>query len=516
MTDTHARVSVPEIPPNLLHLHRKPVGHQDFVSRPEIGVSTPRVRPTARAIPTISNEQASSKLSLFATSAIIVATSIFSGALYEFLSGQSAGQMTNLLGAGVLVAIFFCSSLRHSEARHTLKTSRVYDRARVAIAAWLTSFAFFLAIVFTFKIGADLSRGATISFFLLGLVTVPTAHMHIPVLLARARRRGAFMHRDIIIVGAYGDPAITRLIGEFEQGGCPAPHIVEFDAECSAKEWPRKGQAIFNDVAALAHRLGPGEIYLAISRIPPARTEGILRALMQIPRAVMVVPDSFTAQLLRYPLSEVGNEITIDFQSAPIGPLGRATKRSIDIFVSSAVIIFLLPLFVVVGAAIYSDSPGPVLFRQLRNGYQGRAFRILKFRTMTVMEDGETIDQARRDDPRITRVGRWLRKTSLDELPQLINVLRGEMSLIGPRPHARAHDVSFSKLIENYDIRQHVKPGITGWAQVNGLRGETRTLDLMYRRIEFDLWYAKNCSILLDLRILALTVLEVVRSRNAY
>ena len=135
---------------------------------------------------------------------------------------------------------------------------------------------------------------------------------------------------------------------------------------------------------------------------------------------------------------------------------------------------------------------------------------------MCVLEDGDSVTQASRDDQRVTRVGRWLRKSSFDELPQLLNILRGEMSLVGPRPHAVAHDELYAKLIENYELRQHVKPGVTGWAQVNGLRGETPTVDLMFRRIEFDLWYAANSSVMLDLQILVRTLFTVLRQDNAY
>jgi undecaprenyl-phosphate galactose phosphotransferase/putative colanic acid biosynthesis UDP-glucose lipid carrier transferase len=166
--------------------------------------------------------------------------------------------------------------------------------------------------------------------------------------------------------------------------------------------------------------------------------------------------------------------------------------------------------------AIKLDSKGPVLFHQTRTGKDGVPFRIYKFRTMDVLEDGPTILQACRDDPRVTRVGRWLRASSVDELPQLFNVLRGEMSLVGPRPHAVAHDQLYSKQIPNYVLRQHVKPGITGWAQVNGYRGETSSLELMQRRVDLDIWYAQNVSVLLDLEILVRTVFEVCRPRNAY
>jgi lipopolysaccharide/colanic/teichoic acid biosynthesis glycosyltransferase len=157
-----------------------------------------------------------------------------------------------------------------------------------------------------------------------------------------------------------------------------------------------------------------------------------------------------------------------------------------------------------------------MLFKQERLGHRSRPFRILKFRTMRVMEDGDSVVQASKNDSRITRVGRILRRTSIDELPQLVNVLKGEMSIIGPRPHAVAHDKLFSKLVDNYELRQHVKPGITGWAQVNGFRGETPQVELMRTRIEMDIWYATNCSLLLDAQILLRTSYELFRQRNAY
>jgi undecaprenyl-phosphate galactose phosphotransferase/putative colanic acid biosynthesis UDP-glucose lipid carrier transferase len=523
VTDIHGEVPSNGVRSGSLQTRRKAGNSDNLQLRRRTGLRisrgvAPNSAKSAKTAPThhISNLQASSKLSLTATSAVIVATSIFAGSLYVFISGQKYSGTGEFWATGLLIAVFFCSILRHSEERQSLKPSNIYSRARHAAVAWLTSFAFFLAIAFMFKISAELSRGATVSFFLAGLVTVPISHMRMPILLARLWRPSAFMHRDIILVGACGDPALKRLIAEFHQGGCIEPHIVEFDAMCSTTAWPEECKALLTGVTGLAHQLGPGEIYLAISQIPPSRADSIMRSLALIPRAVLVVPDKFTAQLLRHPVTEVGVEIAVASQKAPMGIIGHAVKHAVDIVLSIAAIVFLAPLFVAIAVAIKCDSPGPILFRQLRNGYQGRTFRILKFRTMTVMEDGEVIDQAQRNDVRTTRVGRWLRKTSLDEIPQFFNVLHGEMSLIGPRPHARAHDAFYSRVIENYEIRQHVKPGITGWAQVNGLRGETQTLDLMYRRIEFDLWYAKNCTILLDFRILARTLLEVMRPRGAY
>ena len=498
---------------------RQHSGASDVAERPfDIGprVSTRSADKRTAYVPTISNERALSTPSLLANALVIVATSAFAGTSYEYIVGQDYHDVRDFLATGLLIAIIFSGALRLSEERQPMKISHVYGRARHAFVAWLTTFAVFLAIAFTLKLGDELSRGAILSTFLLGLIAVPLSHMHLPLLLERIRKPGAFMHRDVIVIGARGDASFTKLLQDLVRGGYPAPYVVEFNAACPSTEWPSERKALVNRVLAMAHRLGPGEIYLALSQVPHPRAESILRSLALVPRAILVVPDEFTGECLRHGLSEIGNRIAVDVQKAPMTGVGCATKRAMDIVLSTALIVFFAPLLIAVSVAVRCDSPGPVFFRQRRNGHQGRVFRIIKFRTMSVMEDGDVASQACKDDQRVTRVGRILRKYSLDELPQLLNVLQGEMSLIGPRPHPMALDTLYSKLIENYEIRQHVKPGITGWAQVHGLRGETQTLDLMYRRIELDCWYAKNCSVLLDLRILARTVLEVLRPRNAY
>jgi len=192
------------------------------------------------------------------------------------------------------------------------------------------------------------------------------------------------------------------------------------------------------------------------------------------------------------------------------------TKRALDLGVAIPLFLLLSPLLALLAVFIRLDSAGPAVFRQKRTGLHGRPFEILKFRTLSVMEEGDDVVQVRAGDLRITRAGRWLRKTSLDELPQLLNVIRGEMSLVGPRPHAVAHDRYYAALIEEYAQRWRVKPGITGWAQVNGLRGETRTVEVMQARIRHDIWYASHADIALDLRILFRTPVEILRHRNAY
>jgi exopolysaccharide biosynthesis polyprenyl glycosylphosphotransferase len=191
----------------------------------------------------------------------------------------------------------------------------------------------------------------------------------------------------------------------------------------------------------------------------------------------------------------------------------RAVKRALDLIVSITAIVLSSPLFLIVAVAIKLDSPGPVMFRQRRIGLEAREFIIFKFRTMTVLEDGPVVTQACRDDRRVTYIGKFLRRSSLDELPQLFNVLRGDMSLVGPRPHALAHDDHYRVHIAGYACRHYVKPGITGWAQVNGLRGETASLKQMADRVKLDRWYISNWSLGLDLNILLRTCFEVLRDR---
>lgn len=190
-------------------------------------------------------------------------------------------------------------------------------------------------------------------------------------------------------------------------------------------------------------------------------------------------------------------------------------KRALDLAVSVSLVVLLLPLIAFLTLAIAADSRGPVLFCQRRTGLNGKTFGILKFRSMHVLEDGEAVIQAAKGDARVTRVGRILRKLSLDELPQLFNVMAGEMSLVGPRPHAVAHDEYYGAAISNYAVRQKVKPGITGWAQVNGARGATPTVDVMQRRVDFDTWYVAHASLALDLKILLRTPLAVLSRENA-
>jgi Undecaprenyl-phosphate glucose phosphotransferase len=267
---------------------------------------------------------------------------------------------------------------------------------------------------------------------------------------------------------------------------------------------------------SLARERMADDIVVALDWKDEERIKVVRDRLRACPLPVLLLPDRSMTRILSYSGNRRSAGLSLCLQRSPLTIGELAEKRLIDIALSLTAILLLLPLLILVAAAIKLDSSGPIIFRQWRNGFNGRPFRILKFRTMHVMEDGPVIKQAEKIDPRVTRVGRILRRTSADELPQLFNVLLGHMSLVGPRPHAMAHDSIYSAQIADYAFRHHVKPGLTGWAQVNGNRGETPRLQDMERRIKCDLWYINHRSLILDLKIILRTCLLVARGDPAH
>ena len=237
--------------------------------------------------------------------------------------------------------------------------------------------------------------------------------------------------------------------------------------------------------------------------------------LRSSPLPARLLPDQFVRWIWEGEAAVDEHHRLIELQRAPLTRSEQLIKRSFDVVISGLLLVMFAPLMLMVSVIIKFDSRGKIIFRQRRKGFNGQEFVIYKFRTMAVMEDGAAITQAKRD-PRVTRFGKLLRRSSIDELPQLFNVLKGDMSLVGPRPHAVAHDDQYVDVVANYAFRHHVNPGISGWAQVNGLRGETRKLGQMTRRVEYDLWYINNWTLTLDIQILLRTVVEQMRSRQAY
>jgi putative colanic acid biosynthesis UDP-glucose lipid carrier transferase len=232
--------------------------------------------------------------------------------------------------------------------------------------------------------------------------------------------------------------------------------------------------------------------------------------------SVYLVPDIFTFQLLNARTEQIDGLPVIALRETPFYGVEGWVKRAEDMALASIILLLVAPLMAAIAVGVKLSSPGPVLFKQRRYGLDGQPIRVYKFRTMSVCEDGDQVTQAGRADARVTRFGSFLRRTSLDELPQFYNVLQGRMSIVGPRPHAVAHNEQYRRLIKGYMLRHKVRPGITGLAQVRGLRGETDTLDKMEKRVECDLSYIQSWSLQLDLKIIARTIVNGFRGENAY
>lgn len=271
------------------------------------------------------------------------------------------------------------------------------------------------------------------------------------------------------------------------------------------------------DTADFVRGHGVKVVYIALPLANVPRMSELVNALRDTTASVYFVPDAFAFDLIQGRLVEINGMPALSVCETPLHGLEAVFKRAMDIVISGMALLILSPLLLSVAAAVKLTSRGPVFFRQRRYGLDGEEIVVYKFRSMRVCEDGAVVTQATKGDPRVTRVGAMLRKTSIDELPQLINVLQGKMSLVGPRPHAIAHNELYRKLINGYMIRHKVRPGITGYAQVNGLRGETETLEKMSERVRYDLEYLRRWSPWLDVKILFRTLLVVLQDqRNVY
>jgi putative colanic acid biosynthesis UDP-glucose lipid carrier transferase len=281
-------------------------------------------------------------------------------------------------------------------------------------------------------------------------------------------------------------------------------------------EKPITGNCSAQDFADFVRRNFITRVYLALPLSTAPRIEQLLRELRDTTASVYFVPNLFAFDLVQARCVEINGMPAFSICDSPLHGMSGFWKRAFDLLLAALLLLLCWPVLLVVAAVIKVSSPGPVLFKQRRYGLNGEEILIYKFRSMTVCEDGPVVAQAKRDDRRVTRIGAFLRRTSMDELPQILNVLEGKMSFVGPRPHAVAHNEEYRKLINGYMIRHKVRPGITGWAQVNGLRGETSTVDKMHRRVQYDIDYLKNWSLAWDLRILARTLVTVLTHSNAY
>jgi putative colanic acid biosynthesis UDP-glucose lipid carrier transferase len=332
------------------------------------------------------------------------------------------------------------------------------------------------------------------------------------------------------IIELQGDRKRAVMAGMNEQGLELARRLVDdpysrvkvvgfFDDRGDERVKRNGGYSLLGNISAMPAFVRKHQVELIYISLPMAsqpRILALLDGLRDTTASIYFVPDIFVTDLIQGRVDSVSGLPVVAVCESPFTGFGGVIKRVSDIVLSLLILALIAVPLLIIALAVKWSSPGPAIFRQRRYGVDGCEIIVYKFRTMTVAEDGPTIQQARESDVRVTLLGRWLRKFSLDELPQFFNVLQGRMSIVGPRPHAVAHNEMYRKLIKGYMVRHKVKPGITGWAQVNGLRGETETLDKMRERIDYDLDYLRNWSLRFDLYIIARTIWVVLGKKNAY
>ena len=261
---------------------------------------------------------------------------------------------------------------------------------------------------------------------------------------------------------------------------------------------------------------GVHEVYITLPLGSQPRIVELLEQVQGTTASIFYVPDVFGISIIQGRLKDMNGIPVVGICETPFTGTNELVKRISDVVLASLILVLIAPVLLVLAIGVKLSSPGPAIFRQRRNGLDGEEIMVYKFRSMRAQDNGAVVKQATKEDPRITPFGAFIRRTSLDELPQFINVLQGRMSIVGPRPHAVAHNEQYRQLIKAYMVRHKVKPGITGWAQVNGHRGETETIEKMQARVEYDLEYLRNWSLGLDLQIIARTVKLVFFDRNAY
>jgi putative colanic acid biosynthesis UDP-glucose lipid carrier transferase len=272
----------------------------------------------------------------------------------------------------------------------------------------------------------------------------------------------------------------------------------------------------FDQVVELARSGSVDSVYIALPMSRNEQISNLIDALMDTTVAIYLIPDVFAFSLLNARQENIGGMPAINLVGNPLTVVESLVKRCFDIVVASCILVLIALPMVLIAVAIKLTSSGPVIFKQLRYGVDGKPISVWKFRSMYTQDNGDYIQQAQKNDPRVTSLGAFLRRSSLDELPQFINVLQGRMSIVGPRPHAIAHNEFYRSRIKGYMMRHKMKPGITGWAQVNGFRGETDTIEKMEKRVEYDLYYLSNWSLWLDIKIIALTVVGGFFGKNVY
>ncbi|HKT72426.1 MAG TPA: undecaprenyl-phosphate glucose phosphotransferase [Steroidobacteraceae bacterium] len=408
----------------------------------------------------------------------------------------------------VISSHIFGKSNRESELAGKPMTS-VFSRI---VIEWICVVCILLFAFFAFKVSDLFSRAMMLTWFAASPLSLYAAHA------LRLRAKWAISNSayapSYIIVGAnsLGFELFRRLPRKGFLG------FFDFRSPDRVAEVIDPAQLVGHckDVAEFVRAHGVTSIYIALPLSKAPRIGEMIRELRDTTASVYFIPDVFAFDLIQGRLVEINGLAALSVCDTPFYGMDAIMKRVTDVLIASLALLVLSPFMLLIALAVKLTSKGPVLFRQRRYGLNGEEIMVYKFRSMTVCEDGAVVTQATKHDQRVTPLGRILRATSLDELPQLLNVLEGKMSVVGPRPHAVAHNEQYRKLISGYMIRHKVRPGITGLAQVNGLRGETETVEKMRERVRYDLEYLSHWSPWLDVKIIAKTIAVLWRDKNAY
>jgi undecaprenyl-phosphate glucose phosphotransferase len=417
----------------------------------------------------------------------------------------------------IIAALVVATTFSAAKAYRPWRSAPLGQESHITVIAWGVVAAVLLALGYATKTGDLFSRRVVLTWIMTMPVVLIAFHLGVRLWLRRIRELGRNSRTYVIVGGSdlarrlYDHVALNpwlgmRAMGHFDDDPSPP--------EGDAFPIPHLGR--IDDLARWAKIHAPNFVYIALPMHDEKRIRKVMEFLADSAASVYLVPDIFTFQLLNARTEEIDGLPVIGLRETPFAGVEGWVKRAEDLLLASIILVLISPLLALVALAVKLSSPGPIIFKQHRYGLDGRSIRIYKFRTMTVCEDGDRIPQAGRSDSRVTSLGSFLRRTSLDELPQFVNVLQGRMSIVGPRPHAVAHNEQYRGLIKGYMLRHKVRPGITGLAQVNGCRGETDTLDKMKKRIEYDLNYIQSWSLHLDLKIIGQTIFRGFVGRNAY
>ncbi|MDX8400526.1 MAG: undecaprenyl-phosphate glucose phosphotransferase [Gallionellaceae bacterium] len=409
---------------------------------------------------------------------------------------------------GVLLFLFF------AEIRgvyHSWRLDPIVREVNQVLFAWILVACTLVILAFVSKTSATYSRLVILSWLLLAPALLALLRVSVRFWLHELRKRGRNT-RTLAFAGS--GKLASKLMGQIES----APWM-GLKLEGVYDDHQHEHQLLQGGLADLLQDVRSGKIdyvYITLPSSAEKRTLQLVSELADTTATVCVIPDLFVFDLLHARWSYIGGVPVVSVFESPFYGVDGWLKRAEDVVLGSLILALVLLPMLLIAIAVKLSSSGPVLFKQRRYGLNGEVIEVLKFRTMSVSEDGANVAQATKNDPRITKLGAFLRGFSLDELPQFFNVLQGTMSIVGPRPHAVAHNEQYRQLIHGYMLRHKVKPGITGWAQINGWRGETDTLEKMERRVEFDLVYMRNWSLWLDIKIIAMTFFKGFFDKNAY